>query len=275
MRAGPADAAKRSNRRAARVHEQQHHREDQREDDRSRLAARADDRAPRERSDLWPGVAHRTGSAASASASAAPSSDRPVLARKTSSSEGAWISRLARVRPASSTARTTAGSPANPSCSLTATSPARRRLAVRRARPRAARDRLRSRGSREQLGGRSRPEGLQVLGDDVPVVDDPGRSASASASSGRQEDGHAVLVGEARDLVPEGRAALDVKPVVGSSRKMIRGRCTSAAPDRAGASSRRSSRRHVGRLARADAVEQLLRAWLPRGGNPLQRRLQA
>src|SRR5688500_1276778 len=104
------------------VDEQEQHGEQQREDDRRGLPGRADDRASRERPDLTPEGVHTAGSAASASSSPAPSSERPVLARKTSSSEGAWISRLASVRPASSTARTTAGRPASPSRRRTATS---------------------------------------------------------------------------------------------------------------------------------------------------------
>ena len=63
------------------------------EDHVRRLADRADDRAAREQQDLLPECAH-TGSitsfspAAGSGSSPAPSSERPVFARKTSSSEG-------------------------------------------------------------------------------------------------------------------------------------------------------------------------------------------
>ena len=63
----------------ARVHEQEQHREDQREDDRRGLAARAHDRATRDRADLRGDGAHAAVSAASCSSSPAPSSERPGL----------------------------------------------------------------------------------------------------------------------------------------------------------------------------------------------------
>jgi hypothetical protein len=63
------------------------------------------------------------------------------------------------------------------------------------------------------------------------VVDDPdpvGEHVRLLEVLRGQEDGDAVLAREPRDLLPERGAALDVEPVVGSSRKRIRGRCTSA-----------------------------------------------
>ena len=270
---------------AARVHEQQHHREDQGEDDRRRLAARADDRAPRERADLCEDVAHAAGSAASGSASAAPSSERPVLARKTSSSDGAWISRLASVRPASSTARTTAGSPASPSRSRTTTSRefAAERLAVgseRGGEPLAiglvGRDRVHAR--QPDLG---LERGRRALGDDVPVVDDPdpvGEHVGLLEVLRGQEDGDAVLAGEPRDLVPESRAALDVEPgrrlVEEEDPRPVHERQRQVEP--ALHPARVAADLAIGRLAQADAVEELLRTRLPLGPrDPLQRRLQA
>ena len=204
----------------ARVHEQEQHREDQREDDRRGLADRADDRAPRERADLRRERRSRgRARPRRARPPPAPSSERPVLARKTSSSEGAWISRLASVRPASSTARTTAGSPASPSRSRTTTSraAAAERLAEGRERggePVAiglvGRDRVHAR--QPDLG---LERGRRALGDDVAVVDDPDpvrEHVRLLEVLRGQEDGDAVLAGEPRDLVPEGGAALDVEP---------------------------------------------------------------
>ena len=65
---------------AVRVHGHQHQREEQRRDPHAGLAGRAHDRAPRDQRDLLRDDVH--------SSSSAPSSVRPVFARKTSSSVG-------------------------------------------------------------------------------------------------------------------------------------------------------------------------------------------
>ena len=59
-------------------------------------------------------IASRLRAALAPRSSPAPSSERPVLARKTSSRLGAWSCRFATRRPAASSARTTAGEVAAP-----------------------------------------------------------------------------------------------------------------------------------------------------------------
>ena len=123
---------------AARVHEQQQHREDQREDDRRRLAARADDRAPRDRADLWQAMALTTAGSAASGFVLAGTLQRPaglgeedVVERGRLDLEAcerrARRRRLRGRRP---------GSPASPSRSRTTTSPEPRaeRLTVGRER---------------------------------------------------------------------------------------------------------------------------------------------
>ena len=88
----------------ARVDRQQEEREDERRDDQRGLAQRAAHRAPRRRS--RPGGRalrsrrHGLLSAAASPSSPAPSSERPVLARKTSSSDGECSCRCASAIPA-------------------------------------------------------------------------------------------------------------------------------------------------------------------------------
>ena len=120
-----------------REHEQ---REDEVRHDDRRLAERAGDRAPRERSDLAAqgGLTRRrrgrarparrptlswssTPSSCASASSAAPSSERPVFARKTSSSVGAWSSTFATGGPAASSARITSARSSTPGRRRTAT----------------------------------------------------------------------------------------------------------------------------------------------------------
>src|SRR4029078_7950175 len=78
---------------AARVDREQEQREDEREDDVRGLARGAHDRPPRQLSELLgeaPAHAGSSASSGSSSSSPAPSRERPVLARKTSSSDGWW-----------------------------------------------------------------------------------------------------------------------------------------------------------------------------------------
>src|SRR6185312_7715684 len=112
-----------------RVHRQQEEREDHRGDDLGRLAQRPHDRAAGELPDLGGELVGHATSAAPASArassassttSSAPSRLRPVLARKTSSSEGAWSCRVSILIPSPSSARTTSASPESPPESRTA-----------------------------------------------------------------------------------------------------------------------------------------------------------
>ena len=188
------------------------------------------------------------------------------------------------MRPASSTARTTAGSPASPSRSRTATSPVPRRATRRRerARRRAARDRRRSTGIAWTLG--SPISALSSCG--VPsatmcpwsmIPTRFGEHVGLLEVLRRQEDGDAVLVREPCDFVPERGAALDVEPggrlVEEDDPRPVHEREREVEP--ALHPARVAADLAIGRLAQADAVEQLLRARLPLGaGDPLQRRLQ-
>src|SRR4029450_8244099 len=72
------------------VHSHQGERKDQRKDPVRRLAQDSDHRSSAEIEDL-----RRQGHSCSDSVSSAPSSERPVLARKTSSRVGAWRGRWA------------------------------------------------------------------------------------------------------------------------------------------------------------------------------------
>ena len=177
------------------------------------------------------------------------------------------------MRPASSTARTTAGSPARPSRSRTTTSrvPPSSDFAVgseRRDEPLAVglldRDRMDARQPDLGLERLRRP-----LGDDVAVVDDPDpvrEHVRLLEVLRRQEDGDAVLAGEPGDLVPRGRAALDVEPgrrlVEEEDPRPVHEREREVEPPLHPA--RVAADLAIGRLVEADAVEQLLRA-LPCG----------
>jgi hypothetical protein len=97
---------------------------------------------------------------------------------------------------------------------------------------------------RDRLDARPAHLGLErgggALGDEVAVVDDAdavGEDVGLLEVLGRQEDGDPVVLGQAGDLLPQRGAALGSRPVVGSSRKRIPGRWTSA--------SARSSRRFM------------------------------
>ena len=88
-----------------RVHRKQEQREDEREDDVRGLPRGAHDGSPRELTDLLDEPLAHAGSSASSgssSSSPAPSSERPVLARKTSSSDGWWSWRFSTLRPSAS-----------------------------------------------------------------------------------------------------------------------------------------------------------------------------
>ena len=91
----------------------------------------------------------------------------------------------------------------------------------------------------------------RALGHDLAVVDDPhavGQHVGLLEVLGGEEDGHAVLLRQALDLLPQRRAALAgrgrwwARPGTGSA-----GRAPAPAPGRAAASCRPSSRRRGGR----------------------------
>ena len=218
----------------------QDQREEHGRDDHRGLAQRLQDRAPRH----LEGLLRRSRPHDLFRHDFVGSSLRPVLFRKTSSSEGWCSCRSATARSAASSARTTA-TRSSPLSSRTAAAPG----GAGTTRPEAAQH-VGDRVAVRAVGGhgldRRAPDlGLQrlrrALGDDVPGVDDPdavGQHVGLLEVLGGEEDGHAVLAREPRDLGPQVGAADDgSRPVVGSSRNSTRGLCTSA--------SARSSRRFM------------------------------
>ena len=104
--------------------------------------------------------------------------------------------------------------------------------------PFSPRDRMHARPADLRLELRRRS-----LGDDLALVDDAdpvGEEVRLLEVLRRQEHRDALLAPQPRDLLPERGPALRIEPVVGSSRKRIRGRGRARAPDRAAASCRPS-----------------------------------
>ena len=240
------------------VHGHERDREDERRDEARGLARRAHERAARDRADLRPAVLivpRRSCCSASAS-SVAPSSVRPVFARKTSSSVGARSSRSTMSTPFASTARTMSVSP-SPSRSRTATSRVvasgspncARNSAIAGRSLVAVRDRVHARPADLRLQRGRRP-----LGDDLPLVDDPDpvrEDVRLLEVLRRQEDRHALLAAQARDLLPERGPALRVEAgrrLVEEEDRAAGGRAR--ARDRGVASCRPSSPTPCGRLRR-------------------------
>ncbi len=187
--------------------------------------------------------------------SSEPSSVWPVLARKTSSSDGWWRLISAARRFSWSSARITSASAPCPS-SCTALAPGRAAVSTPK-RPRIDASRRPSSPS----SGTTSTVGLPIsalsaagraLGDDPAVVDDPdpvGEHVGLLEVLRRQEDRHALVARQPPDLVPERCAALRVE--ARSSARRGRGSTASGsgrAPGRAGASSRRSRCGSCGRL---------------------------
>ena len=195
-----------------------------------------------------------------AGASLAASSLRPVLARKTSSSDGwcSWRSAIAQVGGVER---------AHDRDELLARARAARR--PRRAARATTRAEAREHARRPRRGRRGRPAidldrrapdlGLQrlrrALGDDLAVVDDPdavGEHVGLLEVLRGEEDGHAVLAREPRDLVPQVGAALRIEARWSARRGTGRaGGARARARGRAGASCRPSSRRPCGRPRRS------------------------
>ena len=258
------------------VDREQEEREDERRHDHDRLPRRAQDRAPGEVAGLRGKRLRcrvagtitpppRTGSARSAVvgsaglASPAPSSERPVLARKTSSRLGAWSCRSATLIPSASSARITSASSSVPSASRTAAAP--RREAGSGSPNRAST--ASSASSRLGVGGdrldrRPADLGLQLrrgaLGDELAAVDDPdpvGERVGLLEVLGGEEDRHAVRRGPGarpRPRAPTGsgcRARSSARRGTGAA-----ARGSAPARGRGGASSRPSSRRPGGRPPR-------------------------
>ena len=202
---------------------EQQHREDERRDHVRRLAQRAHDRAAREHVDLvgerWSSGFHGADRVAcsSSSSSAAPSSERPVFARKTSSSEGWCSCRCSTFKCSASSARTIAGEVGLAGTSRTATPCAEPHGSPKRAR--IAADALAlGRVGRDDLDGRPPDARLQLvrraLGDDVAVVDDPDpvrEDVGLLEVLRRQEDGDAVVAREPPTSSQSACPALDVE----------------------------------------------------------------
>ena len=208
------------------------------------------------------------------SSSSAPSSERPVFSRKTSSSEG-WcscrsatrdaVARRARARRRRAPRRRRSSRTATLFGLPAAGSPKRRQR-------RAPRRSLSFGFGRRRLERDAADLGLQrgrrALGDDVAVVDDPdavGEDVGLLEVLRREEDGHAVLARQALDLAPQRAAALRVQ----AGRRLVeeqharavqqREREVQAALHAAGVAADLAARG----VAQPDAVEQLLAA---RGG---------
>ena len=202
------------------------------------------------------------------SSSSAPSSDRPVFARKTSSSEGWWTWSVSIRMCSASSARTTAAR--SPSADASRTAPPFDEGDGSPKRPRIARSALELGGiGGDRLERRAPDLGLQrgrrSLGDDVAVVDDPdavGEHVRLFEVLGREEDRDAVVPRQPRDLLPERAPALRVEP----GRRLVeeedaRAGGPARARGRAGASCRPSSPHlAVGGVRQPDALEQLVGA---------------
>ena len=231
--------------RPGRVDRQQKQREDQRRHDLGRLAQRAHQRAARQRADLrW--TMRRVHAGCRPACTSSPAS---VLARRPPASGRSWRGRRRRAR-----ARAAAG--ARPRCRRSRAR-ARRRPGCTRRRPGArpprsavpcvqspsspkrgstSRSRSRSPGS-AGVASTLGPADLgleragRALGHDHAVVDDPhavGQAVGLLEVLGGEEDGHAVAARRGRSTSSHSARGAGSRPVVGSSRKRMRGGWTSA-----------------------------------------------
>ncbi len=233
---------------------------------------RAHDRASRQQVDLV-GSRHHAGSIArpptgcSSPSSSAPSSERPVLARKTSSSDGwcSWSCAIATLLAVES-----AHDPGE--VCLARLQPDRNAAHRRNRLTEAGEDRSRTIALRRVCGndldGRSGDLRLQrvrrALGDDPPVVDDPdavGEHVGLLEVLRGQEDGHALVLGQPPHLLPQRGPALDVEPggrlVEEEDARAVDEREREVEP--ALHPARVAADLAIGRVVEADAVEQLVR----------------
>ena len=260
-----------------RVHREQEQREDHRRDDRGRLPDRAQEGAPGDLRDLSRRAGPHAGTAscspvATSAPSPAPSSLRPVLARKTSSRVGACSWRSARSMPSESSSRTTAceavvagrepdrdGLPAGVELPAPGAEAAHH-LDQPRAVGRIGRGRL-DRG----LADLGLERGGGALGDDLAAIDDPdaiGEAVGLLEVLGGEEDGHALVVREPLDLLPERGPALRVEPGGGlvekeDPRAMHERQREVEAPPHA---ARVAADAAIRRLGQPDALDQLVAA---------------
>ena len=113
------------------------------------------------------------------------------------------------------------------------------------------------------------------------MVDDPevvGELVGLLEVLGGEEDGHPLVAGEMRDLVPEGGAALDVE----AGGRLVEEEDTGPVQQREGQvepplhAARVAADLAVGRIGEADALDQLVPAPGPVGlGHPVERALEA
>ena len=218
------------------------------------------------------GGAHRHARPRSSS-SAAPSSERPVFARKTSSRDGWWTCSCSIRTCSASSARTTAAR--SPSSEASRTAPpfddgdgSPKRLRIARSCSSSAGiggDRLERRAADLGLQG-----GRRSLGDDAAVVDDPdavGEHVGLLEVLGGEEHGDAVVAREPCDLLPERAAALRVEP----GRRLVQEQHARPVDERqrevepALHAARVALHLAVGRVGQPDALEQLVGA---RSGDP-------
>ena len=160
--------------------------------------------------------------------------------------------------PSASSARTTSASSALPSSRRTATPPRSARSGARTAPSTVAHPLAVRLVRRRRLDGRPADLGLErvrrALGDDLAGVDDPdpvGERVGLLEVLGGEEDGHALVGGEPRDLVPERGAALHVEAGGRLVEEQDRAGCGPAPGRGRGAGAcRPSSRRPCGRPRR-------------------------
>ena len=207
------------------------------------------------------------------------------LARKTSSSVGACSRKSTTARSSASSARTTSGSASTPPRSRTAAAPGGAVTAVpkRSSTPATASRSARSAGC--DLERRPADLRLQRLrraaSHDPAMVDDRdpvGEHVRLLEVLRGEEDGHAVLPGQARDLLPQVRAALRVEPRGGlveeQDARRVHERERQVEP--ALHAARVAAHAAVGRVDQPHALEQRVAARAPlRLRDALQGRLEA
>ena len=209
------------------------------------------------------------------------------MARKTSSSEGACSCRVSIAMPSASSARTTSASCASPPSSRAAAATRRGARARGRSAPaprRAARARPGRAAPLRPSAGRSRPSARPGVPSATmwPWSMIPTRSASASASSRYWVVRKTVTPSSTARRATSSQSAVRLwmsRPVVGSSRKRMRGRCDErqrqVEPPLHPA--RVAAHLAVGGLGQADPLQQLLPALRRRSAlrQPVQGGLQA
>ena len=275
-----------------RVDREQEQREDDRGDERRRLPHRAQERAPRHLVDAVELVAQAGTASNSPARSPGLARPRPRACgrssrgrRRRASARGAGDRRPAR--PSASSARTTstrppaAGVEANPGRPLLVLGPPTRSRSARGPRPGGRGRRGRRRGRADAgLADLGLERAGSPLGDDLAAVDDPdpvGEAVGLLEVLRGQKDGHALVVGQPLDLLPERAPALRVEP----GRRLVEEQDPGPVDERQGEvepplhAARVAADLAIGRLGEPDALDQLVAARASLGlRDTLQRRLQ-